>query len=695
MPAGINPDTWAKNREQAELQLHARETGEDIYRLLPQQEEAGFALLPEPSPGDLFFDFEGNPFWDKDGSLEYLWGILDVDGNFTPLHAHDHDTERQAFEQFIDLVHARLDEYPDLHVYHYAAYEITALKRLMGRYGTREAELDDLLRRGVFVDLLKVVRNGLRTSRRGYGLKEMEAFLDFERQAEVKDGGTSIVIFEQWMQTGEQALLDQIDEYNREDCIATRLLRDWLLELKPLAGPIAPAPPPPEPRPVPEAKEERAELRAELLEAGEELAAQLLDYHDRERKPVWWAYFDRMEQTPEELLDDPEAISGLEQDGEPVRVDRSWAYTLVFPPQEHKLGVGQQTADRATGKSPGSITELDRESRRLVLKRGRSFEDVPLPEAIVPKTAFNTPEQEAALMRFGRSLLAGDRHYPALESILRREPFDRPVQTSDLDEMKELVLGLDDRHLVIQGPPGSGKTWTSGRLIAHLLANGKTVGVASTSHKAIHNLLDAVVEAAGELGISFDGRKKASAGNPESYYDAPGIEDVDHADECRRRRPRRRDSVALRAREPGGRLPLRRRGRAGVARRRARDGDGGAERRPRRRPAAARPGDPGHASRPAAAPRCCGTCSATTRPCRPTAASSSSARTGSTRTSAATSRRSSTRGGSSRRTWRGSGRRRSGPGCATSRSSTTRGGRSRRRRSRRCAAWSRSCGTRA
>ena len=124
-------------------------------------------------------------------------------------------------------------------------------------------------------------------------------------------------------------------------------------------------------------------------------------------------------------------------------------------------------------------------------------------------------------MRLGRSLLAGDRRYPALESILRREPFDRPVQTTDLDEMKELVVGLDGRHLVIQGPPGSGKTWTSGRLIAHLLANGKSVGVASTSHKAIHNLLDEVVEAAGEVGLAFDGRKKASAGNPESYYDAP------------------------------------------------------------------------------------------------------------------------------------------------------------------------------
>ncbi len=103
---------WAKNREQAELQLWAREHGEDRFVLLQPQPEAGFALLPDPSPGDLFFDFEGNPFWDKDGSLEYLWGILDVDRTFTPLHAHDHATERQAFETFVDLVHARLAELP-------------------------------------------------------------------------------------------------------------------------------------------------------------------------------------------------------------------------------------------------------------------------------------------------------------------------------------------------------------------------------------------------------------------------------------------------------------------------------------------------------------------------------------------------------------------------------------------------------
>ena len=150
-------------------------------------------------------------------------------------------------------MHERLARDPDLHVYHYAAYEITALKRLMGRYGTREAELDDLLRRGVFVDLYKVVRNGLRASRPGYGLKEMEAFLDFHRQAEVKDGGSSIVMFEEWMQTREQALLDKIAAYNEEDCIATLLLRDWLLERRAEAlrefGPF-PQPEPVEPKPA-------------------------------------------------------------------------------------------------------------------------------------------------------------------------------------------------------------------------------------------------------------------------------------------------------------------------------------------------------------------------------------------------------------------------------------------------------------
>ena len=181
-PEGIGIDMFAKLRRQARLQHERDLTGALRFELLDPP--IGFSLLPEPSPGDLFFDLEGNPFWDSvDGSLEYLWGVLDAEGRFTAIWAHDREQERAALERFVDLVHARLREDPGMHVYYYASYELSVLRRLAGRYGTREEEVDELLRRGVLVDLLKVVRGGLVASVPGYGLKEMEAFLTFERHA--------------------------------------------------------------------------------------------------------------------------------------------------------------------------------------------------------------------------------------------------------------------------------------------------------------------------------------------------------------------------------------------------------------------------------------------------------------------------------------------------------------------------------
>lgn len=539
VPHGLPADTFEKLREQAALQLHARLTGENEFVLLKPQPESGFSLLPDPSPGDLFFDFEGNPFWDHEGSLEYLWGILDADDRFEPLFASTRKEERAAFERFIDLVHDRLAADPALHVYHYASYEITALRRLMGQYGTREAELDDLLRCGVFVDLYKVVRGGLRVSRPGYGLKELETFLPLAREAEIREGGASIVAFEEWMLTRDDAILDAIAAYNREDCIATRLLRDWLLERREEAlatfGPF-PLPAPEESKPIKPEKEARAALREELLATGDEacaLAAQLLDYHDRERKPVWWAFFDRLEMTAEQLVEDAESIGKLQPTGASEPVKKSIAYAFTFPAQEHKLGPGQDVRDPATGEDAGEIVELDREGLRLWLKRGPKFEDVPLPQALIPGSPYWTGDQEDALERIGRSLLDGSGRYPAVLTILERTPFDREIQTTDLEEMAALLLSLDRRQLVIQGPPGSGKTWTAGRLIARLLDAGKTVGVASTSHRAIHKLLGEVeAGAAAELGLAFRGLKKARSGNPESEYDGMQVENVYDNKDC-------------------------------------------------------------------------------------------------------------------------------------------------------------------
>lgn len=153
-------------REQARIQVEGREAGEPRYELFtPPVEGEGLAALPEPSHGDLFFDIEGDPYALGDG-IEYLFGFVDAAGEYTSFWALDRRAEKAAFEAFIDLVTARLEEHPDLHVYHYHHYEPTHLKGFMGRYGTREEELDRPLRGGVLVDLHRVVRQSLRGLRR-------------------------------------------------------------------------------------------------------------------------------------------------------------------------------------------------------------------------------------------------------------------------------------------------------------------------------------------------------------------------------------------------------------------------------------------------------------------------------------------------------------------------------------------------
>jgi predicted RecB family nuclease len=128
-PAGIREEVFERIRSQAELQLSHRRTGAHRVRLLAPEVERGFARLPEPSPGDVFFDMEGDPFFDQ--GLEYLFGLVTVEaGEPEAIWGRDRDQERQALERFLDLVTERRRAYPELHVYHSAPYEITALKRL-------------------------------------------------------------------------------------------------------------------------------------------------------------------------------------------------------------------------------------------------------------------------------------------------------------------------------------------------------------------------------------------------------------------------------------------------------------------------------------------------------------------------------------------------------------------------------------
>jgi predicted RecB family nuclease len=547
----MTPSTFEGLRDQAELQHSARVTGRHAYHLLEPAPKRGFELLPKPSPGDVFFDIEGDPFWAADRGLEYLFGVLWHENGGTAFRAfwgHDREGEKRAFEELVDFLHERLSADPDMHVYHYAAYEPVVLKRLMGLYGTREEEVDDLLRRGVLVDLFAVVGHALRASYPSYSLKDIERFYLDGRQAEVTGGADSVLLYEQWRDTSADELLEAIRAYNEEDCLSTLLLRDWLLERRAEAeseyGRELAWAEPEEPREVSEeaaeAFAERERLRAELLadlpddpnaltdaQRPRYLAAQLLEYHRREAKPVWWAFFDRLGRSPADLVHDSEAIGELEPDGAaPVKRARSLVHSFTFPAQEHKLEPGDAVVDPATGEGAGKIVQLDDGVGRLTLARGPKLEELPLPRALIPGGPYDTRPQRDALARLARSLLEGTHRYRALEGILARE---RPragrevVQTTDLEQMKLLVSDLDESHLVVQGPPGSGKTWTGARLIVHLLDEGARVGVTATSHKAIHNLLAEVERVAAAQGVDFKGLKK-STGGEESEFSGARIE---------------------------------------------------------------------------------------------------------------------------------------------------------------------------
>ena len=524
-------------RQQAGLQLIRQRTGELRWQVLDVEPGRGFAALPPRSPGDIVFDLEGHPFFEPARGLEYLFGVLLLDGaepRFQPFWAHDRDGERRAFEALVDLVHARLERHPALHVYHFSGSEASALKRLMAEHATREAQVDDLLRRRIFVDLHSVLRGGLRAGVSSYSLKDVEALYGFTRSGAVQSGTQAILHYERWLHRRSQTLLDEIAAYNQEDCRSTLGLLEWLHRMRPadLPWPKAPEPPAPSPEAT-DALDARQRLRQELLQGADPgtprwLAGELLEYHRREARPAWWAYFDRLGKSPDELREDTEAIAYLEPDrGTPVEsVGRSLVHTLIFPIQDHKLSPGDMVHDPATGRNAGKIVQIDDTNGRLRLQRGPSFSGGPLPAALVAAGPIENRSQRAALLRLGESIRAGDGRYPALRAVLARE---RPtvrglapgadVQTTDLEEMKSLALDLDASYLFLQGPPGTGKTWTGARIVVHLLAHGRRVGIAAQSHKAIHNLLAEVEKVARETGVRFKGLKKSSSANPESVYD--------------------------------------------------------------------------------------------------------------------------------------------------------------------------------
>jgi len=493
---GMAAPTLDKLRAQARLQ-HVRKSGPPTHELRPHVLGKGFDLLPQPKPGDLFYDIEGDPHYE--GGLEYLHGVW-FDDQFRAFWAHDHAEEAQSLAALLAFFRDRLDAFPEARIYHYAPYEITALRRLTTKYGIGEAFLDRLLRERRFVDLYAVVRGGVIASERNYSIKSMEAFYDITRDGDVKSGGGSIMAYEEWRETREQRILDEIQDYNRIDCISTEKLRGWLVGIRPEgAWPVFEK----------DAREQEVEedeatsrLRQALAGSGlpeerQDMLFNLAQFHTREAKPAWWAIFDSLGKDNEELIDDLDALGGLVAMGKPFPIKRSTAQRYRFPPQQTKLRSGS-SASVPTPEGVDTITvdELDMEAGEVTLKVGNARADVLQPRLnLHPNKPLDTKVLRAAIADVIRDQCDGPA-FRAVDDLLscaapRLTGPQRDILQGDdsVAGMIDAVSRMDETVLPVQGPPGTGKTYVTARAILALVRKGYRVGVASNSHEAIRNVL--------------------------------------------------------------------------------------------------------------------------------------------------------------------------------------------------------------
>lgn len=521
----VNDDVFQRLKAQAEIQLQSEGHEKPEFRVLPHQphEAKGLALLPPHSDGDIFFDIEGFPL--MEGGLEYLWGLTYFQGDertFKDYWAHDHEEEKKAFTAFIMWVYERWKQYPDMHVYHYAPYEITAIRKLMGKYGVCEYEVDNLLRNNVFVDLYKVVRHGLLIGETSYSIKNVEHIYRGKRDTEVANGADSVIVYEEWQNNRDgddwttSKVLKSIRDYNIDDCDSTQELTDWLRGLQAEHGIAFTGPKSEGEKELNEEETAITIYRDELLAKSDaepdadkrELLrnlAWMLEFHRRENKPVWWKLFDRMGLNELELFDDMECLVGLVRTGtapfKPTPKARNLAYEYAF--DKNQPFKGQPKEFYILGEDDQKITclSIDLENGTAVFQNKEAPPDrmsvipndfvrpAPIPdriEEVVKQIVDNDFAPNAItdfLLRRSPRFVDGSRS-PIVEEGLGGDEF--------LSAVIDAVVNLDNSTLCIQGPPGAGKTYTAKHIIGDLLKAGKRVGISSNSHKAILNLMKGV-----------------------------------------------------------------------------------------------------------------------------------------------------------------------------------------------------------
>ncbi|AMN39051.1 TM0106 family RecB-like putative nuclease [Rhodoplanes sp. Z2-YC6860] len=544
LPLPWKPDrgsaqSYTRIREQARIQVEGREQGKVIYEPLKPEHSFGLALLPEPSPGDIFLDFEGDPFVDG-GGLEFLFGYAFRDDAGTVRYRADwalsRISEKEAFECFVDFVIERLDIHPGLHIYHFAPYEPAALKRLMGRYATREDELDRLLRSIKFVDLYAVVRHGIRASVESYSIKKLEPLYQFKRQLPLSDAGKTLAKVQACLELGDfDAITEQdqqtVEGYNRDDCLSAWKLRDWLEGVRTAVIQSGAAIDRPAPEPG-EASEELTEWQEKVAalvsrlthgvpidptertaeQQARWLLANVIDFHRREAKSAWWEHFRLAALSAEDLLEERAALSELVFVEAAGGTTKAPIHRYQFPPQDTDIR-GDEDLRMLGGEPFGSVQAISLEERTVDVKKRQDTASVH-PVAVYAHKVISSQVLADSLFRIGGHVaengISGNGPYQAARDLLLMsaprtggEPL-RIGSETPLAAAVRVARALDGGTLPLQGPPGSGKTYTGAHMICALARSGQRMGITANSHKVIRNLLDETIKIGEELGVSIE-----------------------------------------------------------------------------------------------------------------------------------------------------------------------------------------------
>ncbi|KAA9156160.1 TM0106 family RecB-like putative nuclease [Microbacterium lushaniae] len=555
-PGGMSADTFASLRTQARLQLQSPDPAAADAAAVPVYEVVApqaLGALPRPDLGDLFFDFEGDPLYTEGESgqwgLDYLFGWVDMREQYSALWAHDFAAEKAALERFLDLIALRRSQHPDMHIYHYAPYEPAHLLTMAARYGVREGDVDRLLREGVFVDLYPIVRRALRVGSRSYSIKKLEPLYmgDEVRTSDVQRGDDSIVQYVEARALADdgdtaasEAILADLADYNRYDCVSTRRLRDWLVDRAREAG-LVPARGL-EPDEVVYAESPRATaLQRWAADAPEpqagalRLGAAAIDYYPREAKSFWATHFLRLRE-PVSVWEDTRDVVVV--DAARSRVLTDWHFAESGRGAERRIlqlrGDVAPGTRLTAGGEPFAIYDLPapfpyqprprwihgaRWVRVVdVLDDGAIVEETAvdgntwseLPLALTPAAPPRAGNQQAAIDAWADAALAAAPQLPAdaaTDILLRRPPRTlrqaqgapgalTPSAGDDVAAIVRSVADLDRSYLAAQGPPGTGKTYVGSHVIARLVAErGYKIGVVAQSHAVVEHMLDRVVAA--------------------------------------------------------------------------------------------------------------------------------------------------------------------------------------------------------